>query len=178
MMDVITAYPLRQFIANNRDYAANRRSFSYQLGLTKEILSSGGFAEVALMIDKEFSGASITHEFEQIGHVAIRDIAGITANDFIGFDSVILVYPDALGLGWSGVERKLLTGLKAPLFFANGRRRLMRLDSSTRRRLVWHRFLANSRLAELLLGVIVIPFAILCATVDALRGKSDRKSVV
>jgi len=171
-MDVITAYPLRQFIANNRDYAANPRSFGYQLGLTKEILSLSGFSEATFMIDKEFSDASITRQFEQVGPVAIRDITCLTPNDFVGFDTIILVYPDALGLGWSGVESKLLTGLHVPLFFANGRRRLMRLDSAARRALAWRRLLATSRFTELCLSMFIIPLAMFWAAKDALRGKS------
>ena len=172
MMDVITAYPLRQFTATNRDYAANPRSFGYLLGLTKEILSLGGFVEAVVMIDKEFSDPSITRQFEQVGPVAIRDIADFTPNDFVGFDTVILVYPDALGLGWSGVESKLLTGLHVPLFFANGRHRLMRLDSTVRRALVWRRLLATSRLTELCLSLLIVPLAMFWAAQDALRGKS------
>ena len=172
VLDGMTAYPLRQFIANNRDHAANPRSVGYQLGVAQEIVSFGGFSESAFILDARFSDPAMTRQFEQLGPVSVRDIAMVAPNDVTGYNAVILVYPDALGLGWSGLERKLLAGLRAPVFFANGRRRLMLLDAAAHRRLVWRRALANSRVAELLFGMLVIPVAISCAAVDALRGKS------
>ena len=171
-MDMLTAYPLRQFIANNRDHAANPRSFSYQLGVTKEILSFGGFSESTFIIDARFSDPTITRQFEQLGPVSVRDMASIAPDDVAGYSAIILVYPDALGLGWSSLERKLLARRRGVLFFANGRRRLMPLDSSSHRQLRWRRLLANSRVAELFFGLLIIPVAISCAAVDALRGKS------
>lgn len=172
VMDGMTAYPLRQFIANNRDHAANPRNFGYQLGVTKEILSFGGSSESTFIIDARFADQEITRQFEQLGPVSVRDMASIAPNDLAAYNAIILVYPDALGLGWSSLERKLLASLRVPLFFATGRRRLMPLNLSAHRQLRWRRFLANSRVAELLCGALVIPFAISCAAVDALRGKS------
>ena len=172
LADRLSAYSLRQFIANNRDHAANPRNFGYQLGVTKEILSFGGFSEPTFIVDARFSDPTITRQFEQLGPVSVRDIASIAPNDLAGYNAIILVCPDALGFGWSSLERKLLASLRVPLFFANGRRRLMPLNLSAHRQLRWRRFLANSRVVELLFGVLVIPLAISCAAVDALRGKS------
>jgi len=172
LADRLTAYSLRQFIASNRDFAANPRTFEYQLGLVKDVLALGRVTETTCFIDPAFSDQSVQNQFASLGKVEIRDPGSVSGRDLQSFDTVIVVYPDALGLGRSGVEAGLLRSARVPLYFVNGRRRIMPLDSAARRALSWHRLLATTRLTELCLSLLIIPLAMFWAALDALRGKS------
>jgi hypothetical protein len=170
--DRLTACNLRRFIANNRDFAANPRSFGYQLGLVEEILGLGHVTEATCLVAPPLSEQLVTNRFEKIGKVEIRDLAKLSVNDLQGFDVIVVVYPDALGLGQSRMEAGLLEIARVPVVFVNGRRRIMRLDSSARRALAWRRLLASSRVTELGLSLLILPLAMFWATIDALRGRS------
>lgn len=172
LADRLTAYSLRQFIANNRDFAANPRTLEYQLGLVKDVLALGRVTEITCFIDPAISDQSVQNQFASLGKVEIRDPGSVSSIDLQGFDTVIVVYPDALGLGRSGMEAGLLRSTRVPLYFVNGRRRIMPLDSAARRALSWRRLLANTRLMELCLSLLIIPLALFWAAVDGLRGKS------
>jgi hypothetical protein len=64
---------------------------------------------------------------------------------------VILAHHDALGLGLYSLERALLAQFK-DTFVINGRRRVYRLDQSAQQEHKLRRFLAQTRLAELLIS--------------------------
>jgi hypothetical protein len=87
------------------------------------------------------------------------------------FDTVGLIYADALGLGWSRLEARLRALQARNVVFVNGRRRAMTLDAPAWRALGWRRFLANTRLPELVLAALALPVAAGCAAADALRGR-------
>lgn len=170
--DRLTALSLRQFIAGNRDFAANVRSFEYQVGLVKDAMALGPIAKATSFIDPAFAGQVREGRFDVLGKVEIRDPSSISATDLQGFDMVILIYPDALGLGRADLEAGLLRKSRIPMLFVNGRRRIMCLDASARRALTWRRFLAHSRLVELCLSLLIVPLAAFWAARDALRGRS------
>jgi hypothetical protein len=172
LADRLTAYSLRQFIGNNRDFAANPRSLEYQLGLVRDVLALGNVDEATCFIDPAFSDQSMHSRFASLGKVETRDPGSVSAHDLQDFDTAIVVYSDALGLGRSGMEACLLRRARVPPIFVNGRRRIMRLDSAARRALAWRRLLATSRLTELCLSLFIIPLAMFWAAQDALRGKS------
>lgn len=80
------------------------------------------------------------------------------------FDTVLLMFPDAIGLGWSSIERYLFA-LKARNYVVfNGRQRVFVLDKETHRKLLWRRLIERSWLVEVSLGIgmaaISIPLAI------------------
>jgi hypothetical protein len=172
LADRLTAYSLRQFIASNRDFAANPRTLAYQLGLVKDVLALGRVTETTCFIDPVFSDQPVQNQFASLGKVEIRDPGSVSSRDLQSFDIAIMVYPDALGLGRSGMEAELLRNTRVPLYFVNGRRRIMPLDSAARRALSWRRLLATTRLTELCLSLLIIPLAMFWAALDALRGKS------
>lgn len=73
----------------------------------------------------------------------------------VDWDLALLVYPDAIGLGATAMERPVLaTG--RPVYATNGRKRLFRLDRPTGSRLALRRFLARSRVMELLLAAVLL----------------------
>lgn len=172
LADRFTAYSLRQFIASNRDFAANPRNLEYQLGLVKDVLDMGDVTEVTCFIDPVLPAEPLQGKFALLGKVEIRAPDSVSARDLQGFDTTVLVYPDALGLGRSDMEAGLLHSVQVPLIFVNGRRRIMRLDAAARRALVWRRLLATSRLPELCMSLLIIPLAMFWGAMDALRGKS------
>lgn len=88
-----------------------------------------------------------------------------------GADRVVLLYPDSIGVGFGGFERRLAELGAAPETALNGRRRDVALDPSTHRALRLRRFLERTMVVELAgLAAIAIatPFLLLA---DGLRGR-------
>jgi len=85
--------------------------------------------------------------------------------------TIVLLYPDAIGMEFGWIERALARRWPSKHVLAlNGRRRLFRLDREMRRRLAIRRFLEFSRLPELaffLVFAVVTPFF---ALLDIMRG--------
>ena len=88
-----------------------------------------------------------------------------------GADRVVLLYPDATGLGFGSLERRLLRLTRGRPSVLNGRRRVFELDRRTRRALLARRALERSMLVEaaglLLIGLVTIPLVVL----DLIRGR-------
>ena len=73
-------------------------------------------------------------------------------------DSIVLLYPDSIGLGFGAVERSVFARKPGPatVDVVNGRRRSFRLDPSTRAGLRLRRILECSMLAEFLFVPVFI----------------------
>jgi hypothetical protein len=90
-------------------------------------------------------------------------------------DAVVLLYPDAIGFGFSKLERETRK-LKSPLAalrFLNGRTRTMLLSRTVRRQLALRRLIIRFFVFELL---TVIPFfaaTLWFACVDVVRGRNE-----
>jgi hypothetical protein len=168
ILDRLSVLNLRQFIAANRDFFANPRTLAYQSSLVEELLRASTATHVTLVLDRAFEADPARSMFDSMGDVQLRDAAELVRKDDVA-DAIVVVYPDALGLGWSAFERDLL---RLPTHLLNGRRRIQLLDVPTHRRLRWHRLMATTRISELAMIIVVIPVAALLATWDALRGKS------
>ena len=168
-LDWIVLLPLRRFIANNRDFFANPRDLAYQIGLARDLLALGTPTEVVCRVDAAYRELPAVTQMEALGRVEICP-AGELGRDAHRFDTVGLIYPDALGLGWSRLEARLRTLQARNIVFVNGRRRAMTLDAAAWRALSWRRFLAKTRLPELVFAALAIPVAAGCAAADALRG--------
>jgi hypothetical protein len=162
--------PLRQFVARNRDFFANPRDLKYQAGLARDLVALGQPQEVACIIDDALAvSKNDVREFEALGRTECRPAASMAAGAE-NFDTVALIFPDALGLGWRPVE-KSLQGARN-LIFVNGRRRALTLDNAARRALAWRRVLAKTRLPELAFAAVVLPVAAALAVADAMQGRS------
>jgi hypothetical protein len=93
--------------------------------------------------------------------------------DVAGADRIVLLYSDAIGLGWGPVERGLIrqAGLGTEVRVLNGRRRDFVLDGRARRRLELRRMLETALVGEAMGTVgfaLVTPVLLL---VDWLRGR-------
>lgn len=167
-LDRLSLLTLRQFIASNRDYFANVRPVSYQVDLLEDAIRLGSPSSVTIRIDQALAQDAACARLRMLGQIEVR-----AARDLMGTnepaDSVLVIYPDALGLGWASLELRLPEG-KA--YVLNGRRRIFALDANARWGLRWRRLLANTRVTELLASLAIIPLAAGLAAWDALRGRS------
>lgn len=168
LLDRLSLFSLRQFIASNRDFFANVRTVGYQVGLLEDALRLASPSGVTIGVDEVLAHDAACAQLAPLGEVQVRAASNLlSANETA--DNVLLIYPDALGLGWAPLESHLPS---VPVYVVNGRRRIFSLNASTSRRLRWRRLLANTRVTELLATIAIVPLAAGLAAWDALRGKS------
>lgn len=91
------------------------------------------------------------------------------------YDATVLLYPDAVGLGWERIERRLVRAGVAPLMVLNGRRRAFVLDRPARRALIARRWIALSAVGDVTLVVVLAVSGLVLGLADLLR---DRQSLV
>lgn len=72
------------------------------------------------------------------------------------YDTMFLLYPDAIGYGWGTAERNLSELSIAHNLVLNGRRRIFRWDEESRRALRWRRFVEGSWLVEIVLAPVLV----------------------
>lgn len=89
-------------------------------------------------------------------------------------DQVLLLYPDAIGLGFAAVERTVLARKRiwAGVTVLNGRRRKFLLNGATRRALRLRRLLEWTMLPELLFLPIFVLVTPLLWAADLTRGRT------
>ena len=165
-VDLATFYRFRVFIARSRDHYANPRSFERQVEIARAALAALRPSSVRALVDVRWcSGPLETLPFDPNPQcVALAETAPMLAE----VDSVLLVYPDPIGLGFGALERKILsTGIKY-VAVANGRSRLFPLTRRSRAVLQRRRFLAETRLPEIMAGIILLPIAAILAIIDGL----------
>lgn len=84
---------------------------------------------------------------------------------------IVILYPDAIGLGMGKLEKLIQGQNPARVQVLNGRRRIFTLDAKNLKRLRWKRFLEMSFLVEIFWSLkllLLFPFWVLS---DLLRGK-------
>jgi hypothetical protein len=96
-----------------------------------------------------------------------------TPSSLADADRVVLLYPDAIGVGFGRLERRVLAQVPAgaKLWALNGRRRLFELTPKTRRRLALRRLLEVSMLPEAVVTVLFAAASVPLALIDLLRGR-------
>jgi hypothetical protein len=159
-------------------FYANPRPLPFLAGLARQAFAEAGLAcGLRAVLDASLvADAGAGAEFEESTAVNISTGPGREqVRQRLGrddWDVVLLVYPDAIGLGAGALERLALdTG--RPVYVLNGRRRLFALDPGTRAALVRRRFLARSRVVEKLLAVLAFPvgaFFLACSWLTQRRG--------
>lgn len=156
----------------HRDHYANPRPLPYLMAMIAEataVLSAGSVPD--LVIDTRYQGVPPEEITRDFGRVSSADLANAEPwqaellPQVPGYAHVVLVYPDALGLG-CGAGEALVLDAHASVFVLNGRRRLFRLDSSLAIRMRVSRFLARTRIVERALAVAIVPVAALLARRD------------
>ncbi len=166
--DRLTLLAFRGFVAANRDFFANIRPFEYQIGLVEEALAGALTSDVRIRIDRKLADNPVVSRVTELGPVEVKEADALAA-DPDAAEMILVVYPDALGLGWSPLERRLPADRT---YILNGRRRIFALDKRTRRALRWRRLLACTRIPEIAAGLAIIPVAAGLAIWDSLRGRS------
>jgi hypothetical protein len=94
-------------------------------------------------------------------------------DDVAGADRIVLLYPDAIGLGWGPVERRLIRQA-APgteVRVLNGRRRDFVLDRRARRGLERRRLLETALVGEAAATVLFVLATPVLLAWDVLRGR-------
>src|SRR5262249_21780205 len=91
-------------------------------------------------------------------------------------DTVVLVYPDALGLTFGRLERRLIAEGATNIVIVTGRRRLFPLSSRALRSFRWRRLLASTRIGELMAAIAILPVAAALAGYDWLTSGSQARS--
>lgn len=83
---------------------------------------------------------------------------------------ILLLYPDAIGLGWRGLEKTLLRRF-SHVSVLNGRNRYFELNYATLTRLRVKRLLEKTFLPELLFAPILIIMGVIWAAKDKITGR-------
>jgi len=89
-------------------------------------------------------------------------------------DTVVLLYPDAIGLGFGAIERRVLSrkAKSATVEILNGRRRRFKLTAATRWRLRLRRLLEWTMLPEMAFIPVFIVVTPVLWTIDVVRGRT------
>lgn len=168
LIDGLTLYKLRSFIAVHRDHFANPRDLAYQIALAEAVLARAHFTSFDLLVDAPLAEGGPDIAIDGANDVRIGEVARAVPRERGRCETIVLVYPDALGLSWSRLEGKSLA-VADRVVIVTGRRRLFTLDRAARRALLWRRLLATTRGVELLMAVVVVPLAAVLAAWDRLR---------
>jgi len=152
--------PARGHRIVHRDHYANPRTLPYLVGMIGRAIEQLCSSAPDLAIDSRFEGAlpegfaalfGLVEPVEVTGEGAWH--SGLLAR-LPDYDHVVLVYPDALGLGCEVAERQALDR-HASVMVINGRRRAFRLDGTLHDGLRFRRLLARTRIVELVLAVVM-----------------------
>lgn len=159
----------------HRDHYANPRPLPYVIAL----LAAGADLLCAtppdVVIDSQWDQdvpADLVPGCRRIERADLANAAawstGLLA-ELDAYDHVVLIYPDALGLGCAAAEGTALARHGSVLVI-NGRRRAFRVDGSLHGRLRLHRWLAHSRIVERALAALIQPYAARLARRDRESG--------
>lgn len=95
-------------------------------------------------------------------------------NKFQQADKLVLLYPDAIGLGFGSLEKEIfdLIDEATELHILNGRRRDFLLDKKVYRSLRLRRFLEKSMLGEFAFTLVFIAVTPFFLVIDWMRGRT------
>ncbi|MFA7428595.1 MAG: hypothetical protein WCZ23_00395 [Rhodospirillaceae bacterium] len=98
----------------------------------------------------------------------------VDEDDVRAADVVVLLYSDAVGLGWAGIEWQILHARRdvTEVRVLNGRRRDFVLSGNTRRALLWRRMLEWTMLPEIVMTISFLIVTPLLLTIDWVRGRT------
>lgn len=147
------------------EYRANPRSVEYMLDRATEFKAQSAPGAVA---DVLVEGETLMPE----KHYAwIRQIQTVLV-DLSGYDTVVLLYPDAIGLGWDTLERTVGDLHAQQCIVINGRRRIFIWDHASRRALAWRRLLYRFSFLEGLFAALLFVASVWFAVADLCAGRT------
>lgn len=148
------------------EYRANPRSLEYMLDRAAEFkaqFAPGAAADVLV------TGEAVIPEKHRVW---IRQVQTAPVN-FNGYDTVVLLYPDAIGLGWGPVERSLRDLRARQYLIINGRRRIFVWDDASRCALAWRRLLYRVSFSEALFAALIFVAGAWFAAADLWTGRTQ-----
>ena len=88
-------------------------------------------------------------------------------------DEIVLLYPDAIGLGFSGIEKQVRHEASSMvcIHVLNGRKRNFLLSKTVQANLRKRRFLELTMLPEIIVGLLIVALTPFVLIVDLLKGK-------
>ncbi len=154
-------------------YRANPRGMEYMLDLASEFRAKyASSAFVDLLAEQTIPDAIPERHRSWIKKVWTElQIESLAEN---GYDTIIYLYPDAIGLGWNHIERILLRLKTRHYLVINGRRRIFVWDRDSRRALALRRFIAKAWALEMLLAPALLCVSGILALYDSLAGQVNR----
>lgn len=170
IFNAITLRSLRTNVGSMRDHYANARPLPMQVQLAEAALALGGATTVRVAVDARLAADGV----EKLWPGVDTEIVALarTLPELRDADTVVLVYPDALGLGFGNFESRLLAAGAKNVVVVSGRRRLFPLTATARRSLRWRRVIASARFPEFAAALVLIPLAAVLAGYDRLRGRT------
>lgn len=154
-------------------YRANPRGVEYMLSVASEFRAKyAANASVELLTEPTLLEKIPERHRSWIGKIWTElRVENLIGN---GYDTVIFLYPDAIGLGWKETERKLLH-LKAPQYLViNGRKRIFVWDRDSRGALALRRFVAKAWVLEMILGPVLLCVSTILVLYDSLVSQFNR----
>lgn len=151
-------------------YRSNPRDAEYMLDRAAEFRQVFAPAAAADLLAELAPGEEIPHKhgtaFNRTWSIAQLD-ERVTGN---GYDTIVFLYADAIGLGWEATEKAFSRIKVAQYVVINGRRRVFLWDGASRRALAWRRRIIRTWWLEVLLVPAVLVAAAVFAGWDALTG--------
>jgi hypothetical protein len=164
----------RQHVRFYRDFYANPRSAAYMFERVQDLLGDSPAEHRVLLLgpglEISADAGRWASELQRLPAMAGQGAVDLDALAR-GFDAVLLVHADALGLGLVAIERKLSAAAPGRIFVLNGRRRFYRLDPRMQRLLRRRRVLAETRVVEAALGHVIPILGGFLALVDKLSSR-------
>lgn len=148
---VLTTANFKSFVKQYRDFYANPRSSLYMAEAIGALLGKAMPDAQVVLLSPAQDDYSAPWAARRLPLASAPADYGNLAKPHGPFDVAILAHHDALGLGLYPLERALLAQFK-DVFVINGRQRVYRLDRSAQEGHKLRRFLAQTRLAELLMS--------------------------
>lgn len=110
-----------------------------------------------------------------MGRFRVIDPATVSSDEFalMGDTVIVLLYPDAIGLGFGPLERRLRASLPmgATVHVLNGRRRSFALDGATCRALMLRRAIKRLLLGEMVFSLVFVAMTPILLVADWMRGR-------
>lgn len=162
----------------HRDHYANPRSLPYQMAMLASARARLTPEESAdLVIDRALGEEVATQFAGGFNRVEVADLIDprtwrhSIAADTRAYRHVVLIYPDALGLGCEKAERRILRD-RDRVLIVNGRRRVFEVTPWFSYQMDLRRWLAEDRVIERVLAIAVRPIAGLLSAWDRLHARS------
>jgi hypothetical protein len=171
VLNWLTLASLRSHIASLRDHYANPRPIDVQLGMVTALLDQSRAESVRTIFDIRRSPDQSQPRPSWAAESETADLASwVPAVRDI--DTIILSYPDALGLTFGRLEQRLLAAGVRNIVVLTGRRRLFPLSRRAMRSFRWRRLLASTRIVELMAAIVIFPVAAALAGYDWLKAET------